>query len=122
MLKNKNHIKVIKLSDHYNSSIASRVAIINLFDIDLSEIKTLEVDFSDITFISRSATHQFIKEKKRIEKTLHIKVDFLNISAKLKELFEIVSKSIASPKPLTSSIHRVRFSTQKEFQSFLARV
>ena len=121
MTRNKNHI-VLKLSEHYNNSIASRAAIINLFDIDLTEIKILEIDFSDITFVSRSATHQFIKEKERIENTLKIKVDFINLSSEVKEIFELVANSIESPKPVTSSIHRVHFSTPKEFQSFLMRV
>ena len=119
MQKNKNHI-ILKLSEHYKNSIASRAAIINLFDIDLT--KTLEVDFSDITFVSRSATHQFIKEKERIENTLKIKVDFINLSSEVKEIFDLVTNSIETPKPVTSSIHRVHFSTQKEFKSFLSRI
>ncbi len=121
MTKNKNHI-IIKLSEHYKNSIASRAAIINLFTIDLTEIKTIEIDFSYITFISRSATHQFIKEKERLENTLKIKADFINLSSEVKEIFDLVAKSIESPKPVTSSIHRVHFSTPKEFQSFLTRV
>jgi|GEM_PF-1294040 len=121
MLKNKNHIK-IKLSERFRNSIASRVAIINLFDVELSDVKTLEVDFSDIAFVSRSATHQFIKEKERIEKELHIKVDFSNLCKEVRKNFEIVIESIEAPKPVISSIHRVHFSTQKDFQSFLAGV
>lgn len=121
MLKDKNHIK-IKLSEHYKNSIASRAAIINLFDIDFLKIKSVEMDFSDISFASRSATHQLIKEKERLENKLHIKVSFSNLSAEIKKIFELVSKSIEAPKPLTSSIHRVHFSNQKDFQSFLARI
>lgn len=121
MLKNKNHIK-IKLSERFRNSIASRVAIINLFDVELSDIKTLEVDFSDIAFVSRSATHQFVKEKERIEKKLHIKVDVPKLCKEVRKKFKLVSESIEAPKPVTSSIHRVRFSTQKDFQRFLAGV
>ncbi len=121
MLKDKIHIK-IKLSEHYKNSIASRAAIINLFDLDFSQIESLEVDFSDITFVSRSATHQFIKEKERIANNFQVKVVFSNVTTELKEIFEIVNESIENPKTLTSSIHRVYFSTQKEFQNFLSRV
>lgn len=121
MTHKEQHI-VLSLSEHFKNSVLSRAAVINLFDIDFSKAKTVEIDFSTIDFVSRSATHQLIKEKERLEKTLPVKVNFLNLNKKVKEMFEVVSKSIETPKPQVSTIHRVHFSTPKEFQSFLLHI
>lgn len=121
MTSKKHHIK-LNLSEHFNNSVSSRAAVINLFAIDLSDIKTLQVDFITIDFVSRSATHQFIKEKEKLENKSHVKVNFSNINKAVKHMFDIVNKSIESPQPKVSEIRRVHFSTQKEFSSFLSRI
>ena len=121
MTSKKHHIK-LNLSEHFKNSVSSRAAVINLFTIDLSDIKILEINFSDIDFVSRSATHQLIKEKERLENKLHIKVNFSSVNNAVKEMFAIVNKSIESPPTKVSEIHRIHFSTQKEFSNFLSRI
>lgn len=113
---------VLKLAEHFKNSVSSRAAVINLFAVDLSDKEPIEVDFNNIEFISRSATHQFIKEKQRLENELKIKVAFLNQNKEVKTMFDIVNKSIESPQPKVSEIYRVRFSSQKEFSNFLLRI
>ena len=82
---------VLKLSEHFKSSISSRAAVINLFAVDLANKKSAEVYFR-------------------------------NIDTEVKTMFDIVNKSIESPQPKVSDIHRVHFSSQKEFSNFLLRI
>ena len=119
---NKGQHITLKLSERFKNRVSSRAAVINLFDIDFSNVLTIDVDFNDIVFISRSATHQFIKEKQRLEKESQFRVKFFNLNTEVKAMFDIVNKSIATPQPKVSEIHRVHFSTQKEFSSFLLRI
>lgn len=123
-MTNKKQHRILKLSEHFKDSVSSRAAIINLFAIDLSKVKTLEIDFSNIDFVSRSATHQLIKEKERLEKELHIKVSFCKRCREVKEMFDIVSKSLKTAQSAKniSTVHRVIFSTPKEFRNFLQRI
>ena len=121
MAKRKQHI-TLKLFENFNSSISSRAAIINLFNFDFTKVKTLEVDFSKVSFLSRSAAHQLIKEKERYDNKYNIKVKFTNRSKMVKEMLDTVNKSLKIPQSKSIPVQRVYFSTQKEFNQFMLQI
>ena len=110
---------IVHLSAIFTDSIASRAAVINLFRDVTEKIQSIALDFEDITFISRSASHQFMLEKERFEKK-KIKVEFLSVSRQVKEMFEAIHEASKKEKE-SPKIHRVRF-TSPSFQNFLQRV
>jgi anti-anti-sigma regulatory factor len=89
----------IKLSNKFNRSISTRIAVENLFkDIYAEEII---IDFSDIYFISSSAAHQMVIEVKRLEKQ-NVKVNIENMTDdvfKMLELAKTDRKNIFTIKP-----------------------
>lgn len=65
------------LSEKFNNSISTRIAIENLF----KNIKTDEliIDFSDISFISSSAAHQMVIEIRLLEqRNINVKCENMN--------------------------------------------
>jgi len=117
MTKKKHHI--IKLSDTYSEMIASRAAIINLFSTILTDVNSIEIDFKRISFVSRAAVHQLIKEKENLQKNDNIEVVFSNLNRTVKEMFDAVEKSIKTPKKDINKIKKVQFNTDQEFYDFL---
>lgn len=65
------------LSEKFNNSISTRIAVENLF----KNIKTDEliIDFSDISFISSSAAHQMVIEIRLLEqRNINVKCENMN--------------------------------------------
>ena len=109
------------LSETLKESILSRSAIINLFNhIDTGKIQAIEVDFDDISFISRSASHQLLIEERELEKK-HIEVNFIKMTTEVKKMIETVKKSLSKPKEIPQ-IHQIRFSSQKKLEKYLLQV
>jgi anti-anti-sigma regulatory factor len=76
---------IVKLNLHFDRSISTRVAIQNLFCFDKNGIEEIIFDFSDIHFISSSASHQFVIEIKELEKQ-NISVSYSNISEDIEKM------------------------------------
>ena len=111
----------ITLSETLKESILSRSAIINLFShIDTRKVQSVDVDFENITFVSRSASHQLIIEKRELEKE-NVEVAFVKMSTEVKKMIEVVKKSLDKPKEVPH-IHQVHFSSQKKLQKYLLQV
>jgi anti-anti-sigma regulatory factor len=70
---------IVQLSLHFDRSISTRVAVQNLFSFDKRGFEEIIFDFSDIHFISSSASHQFVMEVKELEKQ-SISVSYSSIS------------------------------------------
>ncbi len=87
----------IRLNDYYDSQILSRKAVKQLFN-EIDKTNKIILDFNKITFVSRSAFHQFLIESEKIK---YIK--FINMNADLKKLFSIV-KSTYKKKNLHQSL------------------
>lgn len=77
--------KIVQLSLHFDRSISTRVAVQNLFSFDKSGIGKIIFDFSDIHFISSSASHQFVMEVKELEKQ-NISVSYSTISENIEKM------------------------------------
>ena len=110
----------ISLAKTFEQSVTSRSAIVNLFRFDSEKVHSVKVDFEDIVFISRSATHQLITEKRKLEKE-NIQVTFVKINSEIEKMIDAVIKAVDKPKA-TVKIFHLNLPTQKRLQSFLARV
>ena len=77
---------IVQLSLHFDRSISTRVAVQNLFSFDKRGVMEIVFDFSDIHFISSTASHQFVMEVKELEKQ-NISVSYTNISDDVKKMF-----------------------------------
>ncbi|MCX6327212.1 MAG: STAS domain-containing protein [Bacteroidia bacterium] len=77
---------IVQLSLHFDRSISTRVAVQNLFSFDKRGVEEIVFDFSDIHFISSSASHQFVMEVKELEK-LNISVSYSSISDDIEKMF-----------------------------------
>lgn len=77
----------IKLSEVFGNNIFTRRTISNLFS-ELNKIqdKIVEIDFSDVEFISRSCADEYIKQKKVTKK----QIVEVNLSNNICSMFNVV--------------------------------
>ncbi len=79
----------IKLHDTFGSLIMTRKAIINLFN-SLTNKNEIILDFKDIEFISRSAVHEYLRQKL----ICNLRIREANMSHNVKAMFVLVSKQL----------------------------
>lgn len=79
---------IVNLKSHFDRSISTRVAVQNLFRFDKRDIEEVVVDFSEIHFVSSSASHQFHLEIKELEKN-NIKVSVINVLSDVERMLEL---------------------------------
>ncbi len=112
----------IRLYDHYHNSVISRAAINNLFDVDLENLHSINIDFKDISFISRSAAHQLMIQKRLLSEK-NIKITFSNLSPKVEETLNIVEKDAQNQRHKNSSnLEKVPIRNQDELHKFLMEI
>jgi anti-anti-sigma regulatory factor len=79
---------IVDLKSYFDRSISTRVAVQNLFRFDKRDIEEVVVDFSEIHFVSSSASHQFYLEVKALEKD-NIKVTVINVLSDVDRMLEL---------------------------------
>jgi hypothetical protein len=110
----------IFMNNYYPAMISSRKSIHLLkTQLDFNKIGSAPVfDFSDISFISRSFAHEFIK----FTKTNNLNADFVNANANVSAMFAAVKKTETSGKRRFDSIPVTSFKSKKELNSFFATI
>ena len=100
-------MKKIILSKEIGTNVVTRTSLDTLFS-KLKKYKSKEivVDFSKITFISRSGADEYIKLKKSIRKN----IKEVNQSEEVKSMFAVISSS-ASSMEVYSQLPPVRINT-----------
>jgi hypothetical protein len=83
-------MKKINLHNEFGNLIITREAIISLFNSLAHTNNLLVLDFSNIEFISRSATHEYIRQKL----SNNIKLKEINMSQNVKSMFLLVTKQL----------------------------
>lgn len=83
-------MKTLKLHKNFGSLIMTRQAVIGLFDSLVNINDAIIMDFKNIEFISRSAAHEYLRQKlscgKEIKET--------NMSQNVKAMFMLVAKQL----------------------------
>lgn len=96
--KTTNKVNVAKV---LASIIGSRDVIDDLRDsVAQVDVKTVELDFSEVDFVSRSAAHALLSMKEDFKRKLVGKkeVTFTNVNSSIKEMLRIVAANKALPK------------------------
>lgn len=90
----------IRLSDYLPSNVSSRDIISQFLEKLIAEMKTnlVYLDFSKISFISRSAAHELIKMKERFEYSKQRKkIEFIKLDDDVAEMIRIVGANMIYP-------------------------
>lgn len=61
---------IVDLKSYFDRSISTRVAVQNLFRFDRRDVEEVVIDFSEIHFVSGSASHQFYLEVKNLRRKI----------------------------------------------------
>ena len=94
--------KKIILNKKFDKIISTRAAIDKLFDFDTSNINEINIDFSDIAFISSSAAHQLVLKERELEKK-NIQLFLLNVDDEVQRMINIARtdrKNIFTTQPV----------------------
>jgi len=113
--------KTIILSDLFAKHISSRASVMNLFKLNFDKVNLLRIDFTHIEFISRSAAHQFLQEKKRLKREYNLSLEFENVNAMLNQLFTTVKQSPNSGNT-AKKVKSLGFTTTSDLSKFLQTV
>lgn len=119
MEKSKSNSVKIRVRDYFSESISSRDAIALLFNRKFEPEQTIIVDFSDIVFITRSATHQLIKEIERLEERFKCRVVMESLHPEILSMLKIVRESHSYSSKQNSEVQQVFFKTSSELNQFL---
>ena len=93
--------KVLNIAKLVAPIVGSRDAVRALEKTILKEkAKSIDLDFRDVEFVSRSATHEFLIMKETVmRKVLNKKtVDFINLNQNVKDMFRVTAANRAVPK------------------------
>lgn len=120
MISSDSNKSTIRLKDLYNESISSRDAVSLLFDRPFESKEIIEVDFSGIEFITRSATHQLLKEIQRVQEQFKAVVLITSPNEEVKKMIKIVRESIANPAKKKSEVKQVALRNYAELEEFLS--
>lgn len=93
--------KVIKIAKFIAPIVSSRDVASNLESAILkAKSEIVDLDFSDVEFVSRSATHALLSIKEDLQRRQTEKkvVSFVNANEEVQEMFRIIAANRAMPK------------------------
>lgn len=110
---------MIHVNQYLPSTITSRHAIKKLFEEALNEDKkTIDIDFSDIEFISRAAADELIHFIDSNKKNVNI----VNANKVVAEIISVVQKNRDNRKLKFHNIAVTPFTSDKELEQFLSMI
>lgn len=102
-------------------SIKSRDAVRSYFQFT-EEVKTVNVDFAKIQFLSRTATHELLVIQNNLS-SKGVDITFLNLTPEVNEMLEIVEKSIGKEKQAGFRFVKwLNFENEKKYQEYLLQL
>ena len=110
-------IKKIALKELFDTQISSRSAVDSVFS-DLQGIQHIELDFSAIQFVSRSAAHQLISTVDQLQKS-RITVEMQSLHPEVSKMLAKVRESIKKPIKLATYVEFLSFSSDEEMEDFV---
>ena len=93
--------KVLNIAELVAPIVGSRDAVRALEKIISKEkAESIDLDFRDVEFVSRSATHEFLIMKEALAQKTQSKktVTFINLEQNVKDMFRAVAANRAAPK------------------------
>lgn len=111
---------VVKFNEFFDRSIATRIAVENLFLFDKTDINEIVLDFKDIYLISASASHQVIMEIRNLEKT-NIQVSMINLNENVEKMLEL-AKTDRKNIMTVQDIGFLKIKNHSDLNSFLLSV
>ena len=114
-----NLAKRIFVSEKAKNFLISREAVTSLFN-ELSNTNAeLELDFSNVEFMSRSYADQFHKTKLEFEQQHNVKIHIVNANEEVINMLQVVSKTQNSNNRIFEKIPVFRFSKPKMLSDYL---
>lgn len=105
---------VIHIADRVAPIVSSRDIAASLEnDIKESHADKIQLDFSDVDFVSRSAAHQFLQMKESFQNiNPQRELSFQNTNSEVKEMFRIIAANRAVPENHKPSFTPTRISVE----------
>ena len=88
------HSQTIRFHRLYGEQVASRAAITNAVADVLPSVRSVEFNFKDVDFVSRSAVHQVLIERDRL-RSAHAQVKLVGRNKNVMFMFKAVKRSLS---------------------------
>lgn len=112
-----NKIHII-LQEKFGETLNTRENVNDLFSqlkSSLSNKKNIVLDFTDVTFMSRSFADQLVK----VINSSNFQIELMNMNLDIQEMYRIVQKTQKDNNRKTYNVPILRFSTQKQLENYL---
>ena len=112
--------QTIYLKDYFKNKISSRSSVEQIFS-KLKEVNSNNIilDFSDITNISRSAAHQFIREWQSFTKDKNMHIEWQSMNDNVKQMIEIAQNP---NKRIYNNYNTIKFENSEQFYEYLNKL
>ena len=114
--------KIILVSENDKNFLISREAVSSLFDKLSNMDSNLELDFSNVEFISRSYADQFYKAKSDFEKMHNSEIHIMNANEEVINMLHVVSKTQNSNERFFDKVPVYRFSKIDRLSDYLLSI
>lgn len=117
-----NNVHVISVKDHmaHTTLVTREAATSFMLQIKKLPWNTIELDFSNIEFISRSFADQLHKEKIELWEANEKKVNVSNACEAVFQMLQAVSKTQNKPDRVIPDIEVLHFNDRKSLKAFLS--
>jgi hypothetical protein len=117
-----NLLKRISVSEKAKNFLISREAVDLLFENLNSSVSEIELDFSNVEFMSRSYADQFYKAKLNFEQRHNIQIHIVNANEEVINMLQVVSKTQNSNERAFEKIPVFRFSKPQMLSDYLLSI
>src|SRR5258708_750617 len=121
MLRSPSNIAVIYIKNFYREDISFRDAIALLFDREFEPNQVIEINFSEIAFITRSAAHQLLKEEKKIKLKYNAELRITHTNKEIDQMLDVVRESISHRKKISKAdkVEFISLASERDLIRFL---
>ncbi|MEX0811236.1 MAG: hypothetical protein WD048_03400 [Chitinophagales bacterium] len=113
----------IKVKDVLSVMLNSREAAIMIFDeIKQKNLSTVEFDFTDVEFMSRSFADQFYKESNKVENNTAVQIVVSNATEAVRNVLQTVAKTQNKTNRSYNKLPVFKFSNASSLKDYLLSV
>jgi anti-anti-sigma regulatory factor len=115
-------MKKIIISELIGKKLQSRIEAKKIYGLVVSlDVKSISLDFGNVTFMSRSFADEFCETINLFNK-INVKIELINENAAIKEALNVVSSNRNKPKKVELNYSTLDFTNMNNLSDFLATI
>jgi anti-anti-sigma regulatory factor len=120
-MNNNSHILHLEFT---STSIISRHEVRAFFERIEKKSPTINLDFRNVYFVSRTSAHEFILQSQELAKSFNVQIEIVNCSYSVKRMFAVVRRSFERNTrfDVMNYIEHLKFENETERNRYLLSI